>query len=165
MLLRSFWTFLTRLIAPGETLDARVRRVFPPEDREIAKEFYESWSVQEYLPIQVGEGEGVTSISLIDAPEQFYGAASFFFYAEPIDRGDHWIIAWDSEDDMSGISLDKASGKVFRILGDEQDTTWTLATSFGDFLTRLRRANCCCPGSSIFRNRVEDDREDGSLCQ
>ncbi|MHB1037506.1 MAG: hypothetical protein ACYC35_23635 [Pirellulales bacterium] len=81
----------------------------------------------------------------LDAPvpetaDEYFRAGALTFFAEPVDCGEFWTIAWEEE--MAGVGLDKQTGKVFQVWGNDQDTTFALAGSFREFLTRLEHAGC-----------------------
>jgi len=139
MLLHRFWRLWRRLFGPHESLEERIRRIFPPDDQDHAREFYESWIGQDYLYVQFGGGIGrALDTPVPETAEQFFRAGALTFYAEPVDCGAFWSIAWD--EDVAGVSLDKETGKVFQVWVGEQGTEFALADSFRDFLLRLQQA-------------------------
>jgi hypothetical protein len=128
-----FRTFLQPKKIPVSEM---VSRVFSDPDRGFAKDFYASWSPEEYLLVEIGRGDH----DLFDK-QAFYANAFFYFHSQPTDIGQFWILGADAESEMGMIVLEKEKNKVYYAYENTDPETLTeLATSFREFIEELKRA-------------------------
>lgn len=117
-----------------ERLEEVINVVFPERQRLFAVSFYSKWYREDFLNVQLGDGNDMLS------KKAFLRSAWFFFTWPPIDYGALWIIGQHAEDELATVVLSKESGRIHYSVAPDDSELIELASNLESFVADLKKA-------------------------